>query len=221
MRRLVFLITLFAGVCADISVPETGKPDLRRVVGLAGENGIVAFRGDTISIFSDKNIHLQNVNGDGWKMQEKISGAVSLQIKTLQWKRVEQNLDVSAAYGPALCDPLNQVDIASTLGRLPLALPKGAKVKAIRKFGGLAIAVYSISGSTVTYDVRLALLQLTTSGDYLLIKSDIATEAGTYCGMQETDSHHIFLLADEPSGSSDFLAVYVYAVVASGPNDKS
>jgi hypothetical protein len=86
-------------------------------------------------------------------------------------------------------------------------------VKIVQEFHGLALVVYSTSASAVAYDIRVALLQLTNSGNYLLIKADTATEAGTVCGMQAADDDHYVVLTDEPSGSSDFLGVYVYAVV--------
>jgi hypothetical protein len=188
------------------------KPDLRKVVGLAGENGIAALQGDTISMFSEGNIWLEDPNGNGGRLEVKNSGAVSLRIRGTEWKRAESNLDISAAYGPAFCDPLNQVDIASTLGKLPLALPKGARVKLAQASHGLTLVVYSISASTVRYDIRIALLQPTNSGNYLLIKADTVTEAGSVCGLQAVGGDRYVVLTDEPSGSSDFLALYVYAV---------
>lgn len=146
---------------------------------------------------------------------------MSLRIRGSEWRRVEKNLDLSAAYVPTLCDPLNQIDIGSTLGRLPSALPKGAKVKAVQEsnaLNGLAVAVYSTAGQLgvypVVYDVRVALLQSTRSGDYVLNSTDLASEYGMFCGVvQGADTDHYYVLIDEPSGSSDFLALYAYAIV--------
>lgn len=214
MRRRVILTILFAATCLSAGERQGTKLDLREVVGLSGEIGMAAIRGNMISMFSNKDIFIEDPNGGGPKLQKRDSGVVSLIIQDSRWTRAEKNLDISAASDPALCDPLNQIDISPTLGKLPLALPKSSKVKIVRELGDSAIAVYSTSvENTYGYDVRIALLQLARDGNYVLIKQDTATEYGRVCGLQTAGDSHFVVLADEPAASSDFLALYVYEVV--------
>jgi len=215
MIKQIGTALLFALFYVGNSIPHETKPDLQRVCGLAGENGVIALQGDTISMFSDENIRVQEATGGDWKLQTKNSGGVSLRIAGSHWKRVQNHLPVSAAHGPLFCDRLNQVDISSTDSKLSRALPKGAKVKVVSHRDNSFLVVYSTSGAAVRYDVRVALLEPSSSGDYLLIQTDTATEDGSFCGMQSLDDGHYIILADEPSGSSDFLAVYVYNVANS------
>jgi len=165
-----------------------------------------------ISIFSDQSVWLEDANEGRGKLQQRISGAVSVSIKGSRWERVSRNLDASEAYVPALCDPLNQLDVGSTHSKLASALPKGARLKAVREAHGWAITVYSTSADPVRYDVQVALLRAAKSEDYSLIQTDTATRWGTFCGVQDVDANHYYVFTDEPSGSSDFLGLYVYSI---------
>jgi hypothetical protein len=196
--------------CVTTCSSQDSKLDLRKVVGLAAENGTVAIQKDVISIFSQGNIRLEGPSG--WTVQRQNAGVISLRISGLSWERENNGLNPSMAHGPLLCDPLNQINIASTLGPLPLALPDGARVKSVLEFPNFSIVVYAISASTVRYDVRIALLQHIGVDHYVLVKAETPSENGTFCGIQNLGQNHFLLFADEPSGSSDFLALYLYAV---------
>jgi len=182
---------------------------------------MLATRGDTITMFSNKSISLENPTSGKRDWPRKISDAVSMRIKGPEWERVKKNLPLSAAYSPTLCDPFNQLDITIS-DKLRAVLPQGAKIKLVRDesqgLKNLAFAVYStmngVGPAPPHYDVRVALLKSASTGDYALLGTDLASDYGMFCGIvQGADADHWYILMDEPSGSSDYLAVYVYAIV--------
>ena len=214
MRGRIILAILLAAMCSGANVPQATKPDLRRVVGLSAEYGKVAFQGDTLSMFSNGDIVIRGRSGDQWTMGEnKNWHAVSLRIRGLEWERTDKDLDTSIASRPGLCDPFDQIDLPPAQGKLRSALPKGSKVKLVQEFRDYSLVVFSTSTGAQFYEVRIALLYPKSIDDYQLIRSDIATEDGIFCGMQAMDRDHSIVLTDEPAGSSDSLGVYVYAVV--------
>lgn len=212
MNRLVggFLVGL---VLATGAGAQPDKPRLQRIVKLSAEHGMVAFRSDTVSVFSPGTISLQDGRGGLVEYPDKKNNAVTVRIESGGWKRVAANLDLQSAFDPPLCDPLNQIDVGPQHSEVRAALPSGAKIKDVQMFdGGLLVVVFSTSLLAVEYDVRVALLRTTSPTTAEVLDMDTATEWGNYCGMLVVAKKRFAVLADQPAASSDYLAVYVYDV---------
>lgn len=195
--------------------PQIVRPQLKKIVGLAAEDGVVAIRGNTLSVFSTGNIRVQDQTNQQWKMADKKADAVSVRVSDTRWRQLPNPLPISTAFGFAFCDPLNQVDIQATDSIVQSVLPPGAKVKSlVHVSDGLTVVVYAASNNTVRYDIRVALLKNEKTGGYSLLEDDLATDAGNFCGVHRGDGKVFFVFADEPSGSSDFSAVYVYGIAS-------
>lgn len=212
-RRIVWKLLSFAALTSVLAAQQT-QTRLQRLVGIAAEDGIVALDGNRLSVFSTGNIRVQDATSLHWKLADKKSGAMSIRVEGTHWQELMTPLSVSTAYGFAFCDPLNQVDLRSTNEKVRSVLPAGAKVKSlVRVNDDLNLVVYSLSGNTVHYDVRVGIVANKASGGYSLINDEIATDSGNFCGVQQGNGGVFFLFADEPSGSSDFSSVYVYSIV--------
>jgi hypothetical protein len=199
-----------------VLAPQPAHPRLRKLVGVAGENGVVALNGNKLSLFSPANIRIQDPTSPQWRLADTKSGAVSIRAHGAHWQELPTPLPVSAAYSFAFCDPLNQVNLRSTDVGVRSVLPASARVKSIiRVSDDLNFVIYSASANTVTYDVRVGLVENKKTGGYSLLDDQTATDAGTFCGVQRGNEGIFFVFGDEPSGSSDFSAVYVYTIVGS------
>ncbi len=136
-----------------------------------------------------------------------------MRVEGADWRELPTPLPISSAHTFALCDPLNQVDVGSLDHNVHSALPRESKVKSlISLHDDLRLVVYSGSRKTVRYDIWVGVLQRKASGGYSLVAKDLATDVGNFCGVQRGDSGAFFVFADEPSGSSDFSAVYAYTL---------
>lgn len=211
MKKMM-LISLIALTSLSVFSQTLAKPDLRLVAGITGENGLVALQDGRISMFSSKNIGIIHANNRKVIFINNEAGVVSLGFKNSSWEQTKAHLDLSAASAPAMCDRLNQINIASIEKKVANALPKGAKIKIIKSVGEFVCAIYSISNNTVRYDIQIALLEHGKLGGFNLIKSDKVTEYGAFCGLRDAGDNNLFLIVDEPAGSSDYLAVYVYSL---------
>lgn len=185
---------------------------LHKVLGLWGEFGIVAVQGNTISMFSPETISTEDAGRSGQRMERAPHGAFSVEITDGKWKKVLTHLPLSAAHRPALCDRLNQIDLASIDTDFARALPAGARIKSLQELDSLALAVYTLSDRPVEYDVRIGLLQRAADSNYLLLETELVSEDGNFCGIQPAGKGNYLLFTVEPAASSDFLGVYVYAV---------
>jgi hypothetical protein len=204
---------LLVAVSSALAAQAT-QTRLQKLVGIAAEDGIVALDGNKLSVFSTANIRIQDPTSLQWKLAEKKSGAVSVGVDGTRWQELPSPLPISTAYSFAFCDPLNQVDVRASNNRIRSVLPAGAKVKSlVRVSDDLSLVVYSTSTNTVRYDVRVGVVQNRASNGYSLINDDLATDAGNFCGVQQANGDVFLVFADEPSGSSDFSAVYIYALV--------
>jgi hypothetical protein len=184
-------------------------------VGISAENGIFALSGQILSAFSSGDILLWSPENPQGNLTKKKFGVVSLRVHDLEWEQIRNPLPMTSAHGLALCDHLNQIDIHSTDSKVQSVLPAGARVKSLLFVSDdLTLVVYSVSGKPVTYDIRVGLLEHKGAGEYSLLDDDLATDAGNFCGVQTGQGNHFFVFADEPAGSSDSSAVFVYGVRA-------
>lgn len=211
MKRV--LLTLAIGLTSLAAFSNVQfKPGLRLIVGITGEDGVVALQDGKISMFSSKNIGIIGADSRKVKFLENAEGVVSLGFKDSGWKQMDSHLELSAASAPMLCDRLNQINICSIEKMVSKVLPKGSRIKAVKSTGGYFYVVYSASKNTVKYDIHIAMLGPRSGGGFKLIKNDLVTEAGAFCGMRDAGDNLLYLIVDEPSGSSDRLAVYVYSL---------
>ena len=204
---------------------QSGRPYLQRLAGIASEDGVVALDGNTVSAFSTGNVRLQDVKSLQWRLAGKKDGAVSMKVDESGPREPETPLSISAAHSLALCDRLNQVDTSAIDHSLRLSLPAGAKVKSLVHLrDDLSLVVYSVSDRTVTYDIRVGVVRRDPPTKYSLIATDLVTDSGNFCGIQQGDGAVFFVFANEPSGSSDFSSVYAYSAggrSTDGDNEES
>lgn len=179
------------------------------------EHGTIAVDGRTLSAFSNRDIYLENPTTRKWVPAEKTRDAVSIRFGRREWRRQAVALPISASRSFEFCDSLNQIDIGSANTGVKAALPPEARLKSFAKVSDtLWIAIFSTSADAVRYDVRIALVRAEKSGEHVVLQSDTATKSGNYCGIQRRPDGLVFVFADEPSGSSDFAAVYAYSIGA-------
>jgi hypothetical protein len=123
-------------------------------------------------------------------------------------------IPLAAAHEFALCDPLNQIDISSTVDRRIISiLPKNSKIKSVEVLSDrVTFAVYTEPASPTRYGVKVMMVETTTPKSAREIGSDTVPSDGFYCGIQSLGGNLYAILLDEPSGSSDFTAAYVYSL---------
>lgn len=212
MKKRTFILAALLSVSVSVFAQEASRPDLHLVIGLTGENGIVALQDGTVSMFSDKNIGIVSANDRKIKFVDNTTGVVSLGFNDSHWEQAKTHLNLAAASEPGMCDRLNQINLASVNKAISTALPKGARIKAVKKWDKFVYVIYSISNIPIKYDIQIALMKLTKEGRFTVINSDTVTKFGAFCGVRDAGSNNLFLLVDQPTGSSDYLAVYVYAI---------
>ena len=202
-----------------IVISTNGQPQaprLQRLVDIRGEHGAVSFQADKLSLFSTGNISVTNWLNNGQQQLDAKVGVVTLELGADGWRRSESHLDVKSAYSPPMCDPLNQIDIGSTDTAIRQALPMGSKIKAIETINdGWFLVVYSTSKSAVRYDIQVALVRARRPSPRTATREDAITLAtsSSFCGTRFVDHTRVAIIADEPAGSSDYLAIYVVTLV--------
>ena len=216
-------VVLFA---VPLVLPGQGaQPQLKELVGISAEHGFFALDGDTLSAFSDRDIWLEDPtsphhNRDLVRTQPpegKRFGVFTVRVRDLQWHQIDSPLPLSEARDFALCDPLDQIDIRSTDDRGQSVLPTGVKIKKVVEVKeDLTLVVYSTPSDTSTlgYAVRVGLVGKRKSGMYSLLQDELATDPAKFCGVQSGRANLFFVFADESAASSNYRAVYIYAVVA-------
>ena len=197
--------------CAPAMPQDSSVVHLRKVGGIAGEDGMFASLNRLITMHSDKNIRAEFGANSKWQLVDH-SGPVSFELKGDSMERSEDNVPLAVAHDFEFCDALNQVDISSTIDKgLVSALPQSARVKAVESIGEkLTLLVYAIGDNPVRYTVRVALVQYDGAHKYSILGADTVSADGNFCGMHSLVGGYRVILMDEPSGSSDFSAAYVY-----------
>lgn len=191
---------------------QASGPHLKRILGLSAESGAIALSGRTLSAFSAGDIWIQDPANLRWKLASAESGVWTVSVTRSGWRVLGRALPLSFAHGFAFCDRLNQVDVRSTSAAAS-AVPPGARVKAVTHLAsGMDLVVYSESGEPVRYDIRVGLVQEAAPGRFSLLQDDLSTRSGSFCGVESGGGGVFFVFADEPTGSSDYSAVYAYAV---------
>jgi hypothetical protein len=204
----VLLVLLF---CMSAMPQNPGESRLTKVGGIAGEAGMFASSNRLITIHSDGSIRAQFGANGKWQVIDH-SGPVSFELKGDAMRKSQDSVPLAVAHDFGFCDALNQVDISSTIDKgLRSTLPKNARVKATESIRDkLTLLVYASGSDSVRYPLRLALVQNDGEHKYSVVGEDSISTDGNYCGMQSLVGGYRVILVDEPAGSSDFSAAYVY-----------
>jgi hypothetical protein len=214
MRKTSFRVLAAAFVIIAVSRAQTpAASQLVKVGGIAAENGGFAFLNNLITAYSDGNIRVIQGAGDKWSDVQIAGKSVSYEVKNLSMKRVSDNVPIAVAHEFQFCDSFDQVSHPVDAA-FRAVLPKDAKVKAVEDYGdGRTLAIYSAPG-TDHYLIDFSLIESTPSNRYSMISTVPVSAYGDYCGMQAITREIRAVFVDEPSGSSDYSAVYLFAVQA-------
>lgn len=212
MRNLLIVFTTIWASFFAAWAQQPGSPKIQMVVGITGEDGVVALKEGTVSMYSQKNIGIIPKGERRARLVESKIGVASLALAGSRWEQVQAHLSLSTAFAPGLCDRLNQINLSSTQRQISKALPTGARVKAVREEADMAVIIFSTSSLPVKYKIHIGLLQRLKNGTYSLINEEVVSEAGSFCGIQDAGNSNYYVLVDEPAGSSDYLTVYVYSL---------
>jgi hypothetical protein len=212
MKRWATLVAIVL-IAPLVGAQAIASYSLTKVGGIAGENGVFASQDGLITVYSDQTVRVQYGSDPKWKFIDN-TGNVSFGFKEGVMKRVPDTIPLAAAHEFAFCDPLNQVDVWKTMDSgVGSLLPKGSRMKATESLGeSYLLVVYATNASTSRYDLRFALMKGNNTEKYRLIRSDIVSAGGSYCGIQSIGENYRVIMTDEPTGSSDFSVEYVFAV---------
>lgn len=215
MSRAWFLsVVLFCGL-VQARAQSTRPVHLVKVGSIAGDSGVFAILNGLVTMYSNGSLRTQNGADARWNLAGPGTKYLSFSINRGKMTATDDKVPLAATHGFAMCDPLNQINLANTADEdLLRLLPKNAKIKSVDGANTpLAFVVYSTGTSTIRYDTDVALVRHTDGGKYTLLSSAIVSHEGSYCGMEEIGADYRALLIDEPSGSSDFSVVYLFGAV--------
>jgi hypothetical protein len=209
MRRNAALIATLASLFATAQAPTPTR--LLRIGGIAGESGIFASSDDQVTMYSNGDIYTWS--GAGSKRQLiVVSGSISLMVKGETLQRSQTKIPLALAHDFQLCDAFDQIDISRSIDKgISSILPKYAKIKSAETLGnGLTFVVYATADSTATYPIRAAMIEGDAIHGYAIVGIDSVSSDGNYCGVQTIGRNYRAILVNEPAGSSDASAVYLY-----------
>ncbi len=215
MQRMIGRVLLVIAL-SDIVVAKASMegPELKLVVAIRAENGEFAATNTVVSVFSSGSIGLKENENGKWDYGQKQGNIVSVTLEGQGWRSESKPLDEAAQFPPALCDELNQIDLGEARPNLRLALPFGAKIKAINDLtADLSVLIYSHTATQARYVVRAALVRKTGRDRYSVVHDRLVSEAGSFCGLQQIGRNgDFFVEVDEPAASSDYLGLYFYSI---------
>jgi hypothetical protein len=212
--RKIHLITGLLVVAATALPAQVVGVRLQKVLGISAENGMVATDRNTLSVFANGNLRVLDGATGRWTFRWDTE-TLTVKVDGPRWQELPSPLPIGSATGFGLCDPLNQIDQGSGYPRLRSALRPSAKIKSVLLFDPqLTAVVYTTPGDEVPFVIRIALVRGEPKTGYSVVDDDLATEFGTYCGARLGGPGVLYVFADEPAGSSDSSAVYVYALAA-------
>jgi hypothetical protein len=213
-RRFSVLLIMVTAAFASSQKPASNS--LVRVGGISAENGEFAMQDALITAYTDQTIGVEF--GPNPKRQFLgHSGSASFEVKGESMQRVQNHIPVTLAHEFQLCDSFNQIDRSNVDTTIVSALPKNAKVKSTEDLiDGRILVVYTVpdnsNDSLIGYKIMVSLLKADPAQGYSVVGSDTVTSYGFYCGIQALTKNLRTILVNEPAGSSDFSAVYIYAL---------
>lgn len=210
-RRTGILLIIIAAAFANSQAPASSN--LVRVGGISAENGVFGLQDRLITAYTDQTISVE-FGSDSKRQFLHHSGSASFEVKgeSMQW--VQNNIPLTLAHEFQFCDSLNQVDISMRVDKeILLILPKNAKIKSTEDLSdNRTLVVYAEPDSRVIYKISMALVQGKLAQKYTMIGNDTVSSYGNFCGTQALTQNLRAILVDEPAGSSDFSAIYIYAI---------
>lgn len=184
---------------------------LTAIGGISAENGEFAFIGNRVTAHSDKDIFLWQGASGKRDLVTAGGGAIPFEVRETGLVNATGNVSSALAHEFQLCDSFDQIsrwiddDIRA-------ALPADAKVKAREELiDGRVLVAFSKPGAD-HYLLMLSLFESAPNNHYKLVGTETASDYGEYCGMQVLTARIWAMLVDEPDGSSDFSAVYFFAI---------
>ena len=216
MQRTPFtlLVAALVATVATIvaSIAQTPKASrLVKIGGIAAENGEFAFLNDLITAYSGGNIRFVQGAGEKWNYVQIAGKSASFEVKNLSMRSVSDNVPIGIAHEFSFCDSFDQVS-RPVDSAFRAVLPKGAKVKAEEDYGdGQTLVIYTVPVAD-HYLIDFTLIESTAGKGYSVVGTVPVSEYGDYCGMQAVTREIRAVMVDEPAGSSDYSAVYLFAV---------
>jgi hypothetical protein len=172
-----------AGRAADL--------EIRRDFELRAEGGTLALRDDQLTLHSPS------------------APPQSLRLSPAGARPSPSHLPREEATPPALCDPLDQLDLSRSHPALRAVLPPAARLKAVLERGGATLAVYALPSERSHYEVWLGLLARDAPGTARLLKMKRVSQGGGYlCGAWLVGPAHVVVLVREPAQAADRLVAY-------------
>jgi hypothetical protein len=137
---------------------------------------------------------------------------VSLRVRGETLQRTQTKIPLALAHDFQFCDAFDQIDISRSVDKGILSiLPKDAKIKSAETLGNrLTFVVYATSNSPVAYPIRVAMFEGDATHGFAVVGTDSVSSDGNYCGVQTIGRNYRAILVNEPAGSSDSSAVYLY-----------
>lgn len=204
-------IIAFLAITGTTSAQTPKAKALTTIGGISAENGEFALVGNRVTAYSDKDIFLwQGANGKPGLVTAG-GGSLTFEVRESGLVNVTGNVSSASAHEFELCDSFDQIS-RPVDDDIRTALPAGAKVKAREEMiDGRVLVAYSKPGID-HYLLMLSLFESAPNNHHKLVGTETASDYGEYCGMQVLTATTWAMLVDEPSGSSDFSAVYFFAI---------
>lgn len=212
MKGSVVYAILAILVTAGTTPAQTPKAKaLTAIGGISAENGEFSFIGNRVTAFSDRDISVWRGTHGKWELVTAGGGAIPFEIRETGLANVTGNVSSALAHEFQLCDSFDQISI-SVDDEIRAILPADAKVKAIEELVDGRILVAFSKPEAKHHLLMLSLFESDPNNHYKLVGTETASVHGDYCGMQVLTRRIWAMLVDEPSGSSDFSAIYFFAI---------
>lgn len=204
-----FLAALLVALAA--SARSQVPTDLVKLGGISAEHGEFAFRNNLVTAYSDRDIFAEIGSNNKRDLLTSEGGSVSFELKNDTMRAVTGTARAAVAHEFQFCDPSDQVSIP-VADSIKAILPKDAKVKSSEELlDGRTLVAFSVPGNGF-YKIFLSLLKGASGNRHVLVGNFEVSEYGFYCGEQVLTTDARAILVDEPAGSSDYSAVYFFAI---------
>jgi hypothetical protein len=205
----VYLAILLATIPSFNGSPVT----LRRTEAFAAEQGAFILAGQKAFFLTSQSFRVQNPETLKWSYPENKQGDVySYILENGRWRSSQDSApDASLFRRLSLCDQANQIDLRGTDKDIDRVLPLRARLKVDLEIeDNVHLLIYSRTSPGLFYATYIALVS-TKGRVATVVTKHLVSDHGMFCGL-EFNSGMAAVLMDEPSASSDFLAVYTFTL---------
>ncbi len=108
MRR-IHLITVCVAVAATALHAQVAGVRLQKLLGISAKNGLVAIDRNTLSVFANGNLMVQDGATGRWTFRWNTE-TLTIKVDGTRWQELPTPLPTGAATGFGSCDPQNQID---------------------------------------------------------------------------------------------------------------